>query len=274
LQLPLRTLSSVDAYVRNREWRDARLSGCPLHPSGGCSFARHGSYARATPRGLRIARWYCPEGSRTFSLLPDFLAARLPGLLATIEHSITVASSAKSMEAAADALRGPDVGLPGAVRWLRRRIRAVRTALAHVAPETVIGALAAGSAPEIDLDKGCVLLGLRRSLSPQILNGIPAPLGFQPAGDVGWPRGGNGQHGTGPDGQVAGRYGPAVDGNQARWNIRSNNAPPKSRPPPKICFASGVPIAACKTAAPAFTSNGSSGSAPIVRDTGSMNAPN
>ena len=33
---------------------------------------------RVTPQGLRIARWYCPEGRRTFSLLPDFVAARLP----------------------------------------------------------------------------------------------------------------------------------------------------------------------------------------------------
>ena len=101
MQIPLRTLSSVDAYVGNREWRDARLSGCPLHPSGGCSFARHGSYARVTPRGLRIARWYCPEGHQTFSLLPDFLAVGLSGLLAAIDDSITVAASAKSMEAAA-----------------------------------------------------------------------------------------------------------------------------------------------------------------------------
>jgi transposase-like protein len=264
-------LSSVETYIRNCEWRDARLTNCPLHPSGGCSFARHGSYARAAPRGLRIARWYCPEGRRTFSLLPDFLAARLPDLLAAIEHSITVASSAKSMEAAADALRGPDVSLPGAVRWLRRRIRAVRTALAHVTLKTVISALATEPALEIDLNEGRVLLGLRRSLSPQILNSIPAPLGFRPAGGVGWPRGGNGQHGMGPDGQVGGRYGPAVDANQARW-IRSNNALPKSRPPPRICSRSGAPIAACETAAPAFTSNGSSGSAPIVRDMGSMNA--
>jgi hypothetical protein len=119
VQIPLRTLSSVDAYIRNREWRDARLSGCPLHPSGGCSFARHGSYVRVTPRGLRIARWYCPEGRRTFSLLPDFLAARLPGLLASIEDSITIASSAKSMEAAADALRGLDVSLPVIRRGIR-----------------------------------------------------------------------------------------------------------------------------------------------------------
>ncbi|MPZ32327.1 MAG: hypothetical protein GEV13_15235, partial [Rhodospirillales bacterium] len=140
VQLPLRTSSSVDAYIRNQEWRDARLAGCPLHPSGGCSFARHGSYARATPQGLRIARWYCPQGRRTFSLLPDFLAARLPGLLASIEESVTVASSAKSMEAAADALRGLNVTLPSAVRWLRRRVHAFRMALRHVmASETVIG---------------------------------------------------------------------------------------------------------------------------------------
>jgi len=176
VQLPLRTSSSVDAYIRNREWREARLSGCPLHPSDGCSFARHGSYARVTPRGLRIARWYCPEGRRTFSLLPDFLAARLPGLLDSIEESITVAATAKSLEAAADAQRGLDVTLPSAVRWLRRRIRAVRTALMHVAPEAVIGALAGEPAPKGDLDEGRLLLGLRRSLSPQMLNSIPAPL--------------------------------------------------------------------------------------------------
>ena len=101
VQIPLRTLSSAEAYVSNQEWRDARLSNCPSHPLGGGSFARHGSYTRVTPQGLRIARWYCPEGRRTFSLLPDFVAARLPGLLASIDDSITVASSAKSMEVAA-----------------------------------------------------------------------------------------------------------------------------------------------------------------------------
>jgi hypothetical protein len=126
-------MSSVGAYVENREWRDVDLVDCPLHPSGGCSFARHGSYGRVTPRGMRIARWYCPEGHRTFSLLPDFLAARLPGLLGSIEDSVAVVSSARSMEAAADAIRGPDVMLPGAVRWLRRRVRAVRAALDAVA---------------------------------------------------------------------------------------------------------------------------------------------
>jgi len=239
-----------------------------LHPSGGCSFARHGSYARATPPGLRIARWYCREGRRTFSLLPDFLAARLPGLLASIEDSITVASSAKSVEAAADALRGLDVTLPGAVRWLRRRIRAVRAALAHVG--TATGMLATESAPGIDLDEGSVLIGLRRSLSPQTLDSIPAPLGFRPAGCPGWRT--NCQQGKGPDGGAADQYGPAVDTIQVPCSTKSSKPAAHSRPPPKVCSGSGAPIAACETAAPAFTFNGSSGSASIVRDASWLNA--
>jgi hypothetical protein len=132
MQISLHTASSAETYVTNHEWRIAKLPKCPLHPKGGCSFARHGSYPRVTPRGLRIARWYCPEGHRTFSLLPDFLAARLPDLLDSIEESVTVAHSAKSLEAAADLVRGPGIGLPGAIRWLRRRVQSVRTALAAV----------------------------------------------------------------------------------------------------------------------------------------------
>ena len=101
MQIPLRTLSSVDAYVGNREWRDARLSGCPLHPSGGCSFARHGSYARMTPRGVRIARGIALRDTERSA------CCRTPRrsavwLLATIDDSITVAASV-GHEAAADA---------------------------------------------------------------------------------------------------------------------------------------------------------------------------
>ena len=133
MQIPLRTRSTVEAYIANREWRDAHLSACPLHASGGCSFSRHGSYARVAPQGLRIARWYCPEGRQTFSLLPDFLAARLPGLLDTIQTCVAVVQSARSMEAAADLVRGPEVTLAGAIRWLRRRVQAIRTGIAAVA---------------------------------------------------------------------------------------------------------------------------------------------
>ena len=85
-----------ESYVRARAWRDARLSRCPNHPHGGCSFARHGTYARKTPRGTRIARWYCPQSHTTFSLLPDFLAARLPGTLDELEEVVAHAERASS----------------------------------------------------------------------------------------------------------------------------------------------------------------------------------
>jgi hypothetical protein len=181
LQIPLRTRSTAEAYIAKREWRDARLPNCPLHPSGGCSFARHGTYERVTPQGLRIARWYCPEGHQTFSMVPDFVAAKLPGLLVEIDDSVAAAASFKSIEAAADAARGFDVSLPSAVRWLRRRIRAVREALDAVkcvVQKLPAGILATNLLRLIDCDQGHVLLRLRSSLSPHILSLIPPPLGF------------------------------------------------------------------------------------------------
>src|SRR5215471_20627385 len=169
MQMLLRTTSSPEFYVANHEWRAASLLVCPVHPQGGCSFARHGSYPRATPPGLRVARWYCPEGHRTFSLLPDFLAARLPGLLDTIQTCVAVVQSARSMEAAADLVRGPEVTLAGAIRWLRRRVQAIRTGIAAVVDLM----------PELPVDIGIgqtgFLRGLRRSLPMTVLTYVPAP---------------------------------------------------------------------------------------------------
>lgn len=202
MQIPLRTRSTAETYIEKREWRDAHLPSCPLHPLGGCSFARHGTYQRLPPRGLRIARWYCRDSHRTFSLLPDFLAARLPGLLASIEDSITVASSLKSMEAAADAVRGHDITLPGAVRWLRRRVRAVHAGLEAVGRMLPIGRLSPDTAWRIVHQQGRVLCELRQSLSSQILNCSPAPLGFLPTRWARRPRDGD-QHSMWPDGPFA-----------------------------------------------------------------------
>lgn len=200
MQISIHTASSAETYVTNHEWRIAQLPGCPLHPKGGCSFARHGSYPRVTPRGLRIARWYCPEGHRRFSLLPDFLAAGLPDLLDSIEESVTVAHSAKSLEAAADLLRGPDVGLPGAIRWLRRRVQSVRAALAAVT--RLVPTLPAG----INIDERHFLRRLRRPLPTTVLANIPAPLGFEAFRWAGRARDGV-QQDEGPDGGRRHRYG-------------------------------------------------------------------
>ena len=78
-----------------RSWRLASLARCPLHPRGGCGFARHGTYERMSPPGTQIARWYCPQGHRTFSLLPDHLAARFPGTLSEIEQVVATVEQAQ-----------------------------------------------------------------------------------------------------------------------------------------------------------------------------------
>jgi hypothetical protein len=128
-------LSSAD-YVTGEGWRLASLERCPLHPGGGCGFAGHGTYSRVNPPGTRIARWYCPAGHCTFSLLPDHLAARLPGTLSQIEQVVAAVEQAPSLEAAADRLRGEDITLPSALRWVRRRVAPVRRLLT-----TVVGLL-------------------------------------------------------------------------------------------------------------------------------------
>jgi hypothetical protein len=165
----MRTSSGVEAYVKGREWQRAKLPRCPLHPCGGCGIARHGSYARARPSGVRVARWYCPQGHRTFSLLPDFLAARLPGLLIEVEEAIIVAERSPSMEVAAVSIRGLEVLLPAAIRWLRRRLGPVQRAvyvLSNTDPEMAI------------VVGGGFLARLRRDLNDEVLARLPPPLGF------------------------------------------------------------------------------------------------
>ena len=156
LQLRYETGLTGEGYVRAEAWRDARLERCPNHPHGGCSLARHGTYARKTPRGTQIARWYCPESHTTFSLLPDCLAARLPGELDTLEAVVAHAERAPSRSAAANALRRDPVGLAGAIRWVQRRVLLVHHALLLVIgllPEQLercvaeVGACAPGSEP-------------------------------------------------------------------------------------------------------------------------------
>ena len=68
----------------------------------------------------------------TFRLLPDCLAARLPGTLQDLEEEVAVAEAASSLAAAADAVRRDAVLLRGAMRWLRRRVCRVHRALTAV----------------------------------------------------------------------------------------------------------------------------------------------
>ncbi|MFZ0788621.1 MAG: hypothetical protein WAM94_03245 [Chromatiaceae bacterium] len=74
--------------------------------------ARHGTYRRVSPLGTRIARWYCPTGPRTFSLLPDCLAARLSGTLSEVEALLTTKEDNPKLSAQLvirEARKSPDV---------------------------------------------------------------------------------------------------------------------------------------------------------------------
>jgi hypothetical protein len=128
VQLRLGGALTSEEYVRGRFWEKATLERCPAHPTGGCTFRRHSSYPRKWPAGARIARYYCPTAHQTFSLLPDFLASHLSGPLCEVEQVAALAESGISIEALAERLR-PDVQLPGAVRWVRRRLGYVRRAI-------------------------------------------------------------------------------------------------------------------------------------------------
>ena len=180
--MQLRDPSSLtsEAYVAQRAWRDASLAGCPRHPTGGCGFARHGTYPRQTPAGLRIARYYCPTAHQTFSLLPDALASRFPGPLDDLERVVAHVEGARSIEAAADVLR-PDIVLPSAVRWVLRRLTLVRATLVIVV--TLLPDLFAGNAQlgavRAALGTDHALVTLRARAAAHV-PALPRPLGFAP----------------------------------------------------------------------------------------------
>jgi hypothetical protein len=184
VQLRFVTGLTGDEYVTRELWRSASLAHCPLHPKGGCGFARHGFYERKTPAGTFIARWYCPRSHCTFSLLPDHLAARFPGTLAAIEQVVQAAHTrSASLQACANALRPDPVSLPSALRWLRRRLALVWPLLSLAV--TLLG-LPAAAAQGVDALREqlplqtaqlCVLEQLRALLQPH-LPVLTRPVGF------------------------------------------------------------------------------------------------
>ena len=205
VQLRYETGLTGEEYVRAEAWRDARLERCPNHPHGGCSVASHGTYSRKTPPGAKVPRWYCRESHTTISLLPDCLAARLPGTLDDLEAVVVAAEGARSLEAAANELRRPAaddaVELPGAMRWVRRRVRLVHDVLVRVIgliPDRLAGCAATMVAVRERLGSDSALRKLRALVSAQLAM-LPAPLGFQPHGVGVRGRRPAFQHSMGPD---------------------------------------------------------------------------
>jgi hypothetical protein len=148
---------------------------------------------------MRIARYYCPTAHETFSLLPDCLASRFAGELDAIEHVVATAEAARSVEAAADVLR-PDITLPSAVRWIRRRLTPVRRALLAIV--TLLPDLFAGdarlAAVRLALATPSALVALRTHAAAHLMT-LPTPLGFHPRAALREARRAAAPHGMGAD---------------------------------------------------------------------------
>ena len=181
MQLRFPTGLTSTEYVTQQAWRDASLARCPLHPHGGCSFARHGTYERVNPPGTRIPRWYCPQSHRTFSLLADCFAARLSGTLCEVEAIVEQVEQAASFEKAANALR-LDIELPGVLRWLRVRVQSVQLTfrlLRGLMPQWFVNCEPTLASFRQRLALPWVLPVLRE-IAAAHLPVLPPPLGFRP----------------------------------------------------------------------------------------------
>lgn len=148
---------------------------------------------------MRVSRWYCPEARVTFSLLPDCLSARLTGSLDQVEQAL-VAAESLGMEPAAQALRVQEVGLPGALRWLRRRWKGVRAAglVLITAMPTRLGTVPEVRAIRDVLGTDRALVSLRE-IGAAHLHALPPPLGFCPPPGPRPESETRFQHETGPD---------------------------------------------------------------------------
>ena len=115
-----------------------------------------------------------------------------------------VAEGAKSQAAASELRRPADddaIELPGAMRWVGRRVRLVHNVLVRVIgliPDRLAGCAATMGAVRERLKSDSALMKLRDLVSAQ-LRTLPAPLGFQPHGIGVRGRNPAFQHSMGPD---------------------------------------------------------------------------
>ena len=183
MQLRYETGLTGEEYVKAEAWRAATLERCPNHPHGGCSLARHGTYTRKTPRGTHGSlAGTAPRAIPPSACCRTALAARLPGELDEVEAVVAHAEHAPSLAAAANELRRDAVELPGAMRWVERRVRLVHHVLSIVIgllPDLLARCVTEVGAVRTRLETETALRTLRRLTDAQLPT-LPAPLGFRP----------------------------------------------------------------------------------------------
>ena len=106
---------------------------------------------------------------------------RAEGTLDSLETVVAHAERSRSLTETAKALRRDAVGLAGAIRWVRRRVRLVcrlLTSVAELLPERFALGIAGLIPLRAYLDTGRALVELRRLPAPH-LSVLPMPLGFR-----------------------------------------------------------------------------------------------
>ena len=114
---------------------------------------------------------------------------------------MVAAEGARSLEEAANAVRPDAIELPGALRWVRRRVRLVHDTLGRVIgliPDRLAGCAATMVAVRERLGGDGALKELRALVSAQLPT-LPSPLGFQAPGIGVVNRKSVFQHSMGPD---------------------------------------------------------------------------
>jgi hypothetical protein len=134
-------------------------------------------------------------------LLPDCLAARFGGTLAQVEQVVRAVERGPSVEQVAGKLVSVEVSLPAAVRWVRRRLNAVRAvlvALIGLYPGRFAGCLPTICSFGERLATECVLVALRQVGSDQLAH-LPSPVGFAAVTKCAHHRHTGHPHNMGPD---------------------------------------------------------------------------
>lgn len=183
LQVLYQVGCTSEEYVTRRLWLEASPPSCCYCIPGGktCKLAPHGFYERLYPAGTRVRRYLCRRTGRTVSLLPDCFCSQCAGDVDRLEKLALAREGGQTAAEVAETFR-EEIGLQGALRWVRLRLGAVSSFLTLI--WTLYPAHFEGVEPRVgDLRQHWqtdrVLVALRQ-IAESELPRIRPPLGLEP----------------------------------------------------------------------------------------------